>query len=140
MDREKVIRAVDSCFDYWLEQHRCLQPLELEAVRQLKADALVLLKEREAKPPIHVHEEYPEHDWETDEKGEVDDCAWGQGYCNGPMCKRCYYSFCINCEPNGWDKKPCIVDFFKCPDCGERIIKHTKFCDNCGKSVLWEGR
>lgn len=47
-DREKVIRAVDSIFDYWLVQHRCLHSLELENVRQLKADAIDLLKEQEA--------------------------------------------------------------------------------------------
>lgn len=46
-DREKVIRAVDSCFNYWLEQHRCLHPLELENVRKFKADALAILKEQE---------------------------------------------------------------------------------------------
>lgn len=46
IDREKVIRAVDSCFDYWLDKHRCLRPLELEDVRQLKADAIALLKEQ----------------------------------------------------------------------------------------------
>ena len=57
-DRKKIIRAVDSCFDYWLEQHRHLSPLELEAVRQLKADALALLKEREAKPVKIVKNSY----------------------------------------------------------------------------------
>lgn len=51
VDREKVIRAVDSCFDYWLDQHRCLNPLELEHVRQYKAEALALLKEQEAIKP-----------------------------------------------------------------------------------------
>ena len=45
-DREKVIRAVDSCFDYWLDQHRYIHPLELEHVRQIKADALAMLKEQ----------------------------------------------------------------------------------------------
>jgi DNA-directed RNA polymerase subunit RPC12/RpoP len=52
MDREKVIRAVDSCFNYWLVQHRCLHPLELENVQQLKADAIALLKEQETKYPV----------------------------------------------------------------------------------------
>lgn len=47
IDMEKVIRAVDSCFNYWLEKHRCLNPLELENVRQFKADAISLLKEQE---------------------------------------------------------------------------------------------
>ena len=46
-DREKVIRAVDSCFDYWLDQHKYLHPLELETVRQRKAEALDLLEEQE---------------------------------------------------------------------------------------------
>lgn len=48
-DREKVIRAVGSCFDYWLEQHRWLHPLELENVRQLKDDSLALLETVEQK-------------------------------------------------------------------------------------------
>lgn len=50
-DREKVIRAVDSCFDYWLDKNRYLHPLELEDVRQIKADALALLKEQESVEP-----------------------------------------------------------------------------------------
>jgi hypothetical protein len=45
-DREKVISAVDTCFEDWLERHRYLSPLDLENVRQLKADALALLKEQ----------------------------------------------------------------------------------------------
>ncbi len=50
IDREKVIRAVDSCFEDWLERHRYfLHPSDLEKVRQTKADALVLLKEQESK-------------------------------------------------------------------------------------------
>ena len=48
-DREIVIRAVDSCFDFWLDANRYLHPLELENVRQIKADAIALLKEQEAK-------------------------------------------------------------------------------------------
>lgn len=47
-DREKVIRAVDSCFDYWLDKHGYLSQLELERVRQIKADALALLKAQDA--------------------------------------------------------------------------------------------
>ena len=32
-----------------------------------------LLKEQEAKPPIHIHEEYKEHDWKRKENGDIDD-------------------------------------------------------------------
>lgn len=51
VDREKVIRAVGSCFDYWLDKHGYLSQLELERVRQIKADALAILKEPEAVEP-----------------------------------------------------------------------------------------
>ena len=44
----------------------------------------------------------------------------------------------VYCEPNGWDKKPCIIDFFKCPNCEEKISENTKFCSNCGQAVKWE--
>ena len=54
-DSEKIIRAVDSCFNYWLEQHRCLNSLELEKVQKFKADALAILKEQEtAKAALKV--------------------------------------------------------------------------------------
>lgn len=57
-DREKVITAVDSCFDYWLEQHRWLDPLKLENVRQFKADALTMLKEQEPVLLENQHKPY----------------------------------------------------------------------------------
>ena len=101
-------------------------------------DAITLLKEQEAKPPVHIHEEYPEHDWERDENGDIDDFACDIGYHNGPMCKRCYYSFCVHCDPNGWNKEPCIFDKYKCPKCGKYIGEGTKFCSDCGQAVKWE--
>lgn len=145
-DREKVITWLELCLKTIDEPdcrkecpyYEACQKYEGRVIFQpLMRDTLALLKEQEPKPPIHVHQEYPEHDWETYENGEVDDFAWWHEYCNGPMCKRCYYSFCIHCEPNGWHKEPCIVDFFKCPNCGEKINKNTKFCDNCGQAVKW---
>lgn len=84
-DRDIVIRSVESCFDYWLDQHRCLHPLELDDVRQMKSDAIALLKEREAVKP-----------------------TWSRG-------------------------KPF------CGACGLRI-HGGKFCSECGKPILWEGR
>lgn len=132
---QKLQKILEAKSDMYISNDKWDKSKELLSFALACSGAIELL---EAKPPIHIHEEYPEHDWETDEKGEVDVCAWGQEYCNGPMCKRCYYAFCINCEPNGWNKKPCIVDFFKCPNCGEKISKNTKFCDNCGQAVKWE--
>ena len=92
MDREKVIRAVESCFDYWLVQHRCLHPLELENVQELKADTLALLKEQEA---VRITTDY------------VD--GFGNPIANCPSCKsRLFWSsnkhYCGECgQPVLWE-------------------------------------
>lgn len=57
IDREKVIRAVDACFDYWLVQHEGLYLSELKNVQQLKADTIALLKEQE---PISLENQHRE--------------------------------------------------------------------------------
>jgi len=100
--------------------------------------AIEMLKEQEAKQPIHVHEEFKEHDWYRDKDGEIDVFAFDVDYHNGPMCKRCDYSFCKHCEPNGWNKKPCIIDFYQCPKCKTRISKGTMYCARCGQAVKWD--
>lgn len=43
-DREKIVRAVETCFDSWIDKHRNMG-LDLDIVTQLKQDALELLKE-----------------------------------------------------------------------------------------------
>lgn len=101
-------------------------------------NAIALLKEQEPKTPIHIHEEHPEHDWETDENGKIDEFAMEYEYHNGPMCKRCYHSFCIHCNPNGFNDGPCVIDEYKCPKCGCILQKGTKFCSKCGQAVKWE--
>ena len=52
MDREKVIKAVESCFDDWLDRHSNFYPAQLDYVRQIKADALAMLKEQEKTPVV----------------------------------------------------------------------------------------
>ena len=42
-DREKVIRAVETCFDSWIDKHR-YKGLNLHEVERVKHDALELLK------------------------------------------------------------------------------------------------
>ena len=50
-DREKVVRAVETCFDSWIDKHRNMG-LDLDGVTQLKHDALELLKESEPVAPV----------------------------------------------------------------------------------------
>ncbi len=44
-DREKTIKAVETCFDSWIDIHRD-KGLDLQAVEQMKHDALEMLKEQ----------------------------------------------------------------------------------------------
>lgn len=110
-------------------------------LHEMYTNVISVLKEQEPKTPIHIHEEYLEHDWETDEDGKIDEWAMEYEFHNGPMCKRCGYSFCIHCKPNGWNEKPCVIDYYQCPRCKERIYKgfeNIVYCRKCGQAVKWE--
>jgi len=79
IDRKKVVRAVETCFDSWIDKHRDMG-LELHVVEQLKRDALELLKEQEPVEPTR----------EVNENGQILSCgncrAWfivqKQKYCH----------------------------------------------------------
>lgn len=57
IDREKVIRAVETCFDSWIDKHRNIG-LDLHEVERLKNDALELLKEQEPMLLENQHKPY----------------------------------------------------------------------------------
>ncbi len=121
--------------DDWRECHSDSE------VQEIARQTLALLREQEPKSPIHIHEEYSEHDWETDEDGNIDEWVMDFEFHHGPACKRCGYSFCVNCKPNGWNEEPCVVDYYQCPKCGIRIFKDggkTMYCERCGQEVNWE--
>ena len=145
MDNEKVIKGLECC-TFILGKRKCNEcpyqkGLPDNGCYQLQDDFHALLKEQETKTPIHIHEEYPEHDWETDKHGNIDEWFMNYEFHNGPACQRCGYSFCVHCKPNGWNEKPCVIDYYQCPKCKERIVKHGKnieYCVNCGQAVKWE--
>lgn len=102
------------------------------------------LKTQEPQPPKHIHEEYPEHDWERKKDGSIDEFAIESGFHNGPRCKRCNDSFCVHCEPDGYEThKPCIVDEDRCPECGRELFppwgkaRKITYCMDCGQAVKW---
>lgn len=142
MDREKVIKGLQierECVSRDCDRDcgKCDLVQDMDWLLSVYDNAIAMLKEQEAKPPIHVHEEYPYHDWETDEDGKIDEWAMSYEFHNGPMCKRCYHSFCIYCKPNGFNDGPCVIDEYKCSKCGCILQKGTKFCSECGQEVKW---
>ena len=50
-DRQKIVRAVETCFDSWIDKHRNMG-LDLHEVERMKRDALELLKEQEPQSVI----------------------------------------------------------------------------------------
>lgn len=104
-------------------------------------DIKELIEKATPKLPRHIHEEYPEHDWERDSDGNIDEFAMAYEYHNGPMCKRCGDSFCIHCDPHGYEtRKPCIIDNFYCSTCGQWLPSYSKnrYCQDCGQLINWE--
>lgn len=39
------------------------------------------------------------HEWERDERGEVNVFAFTSSHCNGPRCVKCGWGFCHHCLP-----------------------------------------
>ena len=148
-DIKKVLKGLECCSRP--KQENCMvcpykytpypkgdRDVWLASCQQLYKDAMELLQRQVPKKPEHIHEEYPRHDWKLNEKGEPDDFAWGGGgYHNGGFCMRCHDTFCIHCEPNGFNEGPCIIDYYKCPGCGKEILENKLFCDKCGQAVDW---
>lgn len=75
---------------------------------------------------------YPSHKWK-EENGKIDVWAYEAGYCNGPVCERCYYSFCEHCNPNGYEGE-CVVEDYICPSCRENVGYKQTHC-KCGQAL-----
>ena len=90
---------------------------------------------------VHIHTEYPEHDWKKDRNGEIDEMAMEYEYHNGPVCSRCWHTFCVSCETYEENNGPCVIDEYKCPTCGHILGHNTEynFCFHCGQALDWSG-
>lgn len=103
---------------------------------QLSIEAL---EKQIPKKPVHIHEEHSEHLWSRKENGEIDLWAFESGYCNGPVCTRCYHSECVNCNEE-WKTNPtwpCVIDEDICPVCGSKLNWKHKYCHECGQALDW---
>lgn len=98
--------------------------------------AIAALEKQIAKKPIYKEAKYKEHKWRLDEGGKINHFAFVSGYCNGPVCERCHYSFCEHCNPNGYGKS-CIVKRYTCPTCNQKVAYKQNFCD-CSQKLDWD--
>ena len=96
VDREKIIKAVETCFDSWIDKHRNMG-LDLQAVEQMKHDALELLKEQKS-------------EW-------LEDSDPGQEYGTTWACRKCMHSIH---KPYVWN--PYDSGYKYCPFCGDRMV------------------
>ena len=94
-DREKVVRAVATCFDSWIDKHRNMD-LDFHEVERLKREALELLKGNES-------------EW-------LEDSDPGQEYGTTWACRKCMYSIH---ERSVWN--PYDSGYRFCPHCGAEM-------------------
>ena len=92
------------------------------------------IKKETPQKVIHYKHTYPSHKWRLNDEGEPDYFAFEVDYHNGYLCERCGYSFCMHCDPDGFDKEPCIVEYSECSSCNKRIVNYKKifYCEYCG--------
>lgn len=134
MTKEQMIES----FNYILGQLKngyvdlgCHDEDELEAIAHA-------INKQIPKKPIHIHEEHSEHLWKRDKNGEIDLWAFSVGYCNGPVCTRCWHSECEHCNED-WETdptEPCVIDKDICPACGS-VLGKPKYCHECGQALDW---
>ena len=98
-DRKKIIRAVETCFDSWIDKHRDMG-LDLHEVEQMKRDALELLKEREHTKPYR-----PEELWLCEK------CDQTIGWDDILGIEDTLYNYCPNCgRIVDWDEFPWLKE------------------------------
>lgn len=98
------------------------------------------LNKQIAKKPIWAEEIYEHHDWQKDEDGKIDEWGMSFGYCNGPLCKRCYHSFCKHCHSDEYEERlneKCDCSHYECPNCHKVVSKGVKVCTDCGQALDW---
>lgn len=105
----------------------------------LTIEDIKAMKEKQMpKKPIYHKEKHGHHTWIKNEDGKIDDWAVASGFCNGPRCEVCGYSFCEHCNPDGYNDTDCSIEYYTCPICGEKGTKEKKYCD-CGQALDWSG-
>ena len=143
MEELEMLNNTIHCVKMGLDQAVCedcnLYECDYSVVEGLRRTALNALEKQFPKKPIHIHEEHSEHLWQRDKNGKIDLWAFEEGYCNGPVCTRCWHSECVHCNED-WETDPvcdCVVDKDICPVCGLELTWKYKYCHKCGQALDW---
>lgn len=125
MDREKVIKGIEYCLtidspcgDCPYYSHEDIQELDCE--RNLRHDALALLKEQ--------GEQIKNRD-ESLEKAR-EEIEWLRGMLKEQEAVEAR-------KKNDGIPQPWTSWWYVCGDCGQEIEYHDRFCRWCGRSVKW---
>lgn len=88
--------------------------------------------------PNFVVEKYEHHEWFKDEDGRIDKWAMSFDFHNGPMCSRCYKTFCVHCEDNYEEiiNEECDCSHYECPHCHTQLNNNEHRC-KCGQAIDW---
>lgn len=130
---EEVIRKLRSVL-YNAEHEDIDQVLDYETLRS----AIHHLESLRPVKPGPFYDEAPEHEWVLNSDGSINHFAWEYEFCSGPVCRRCGYSFCEYCNPDGWTAKKCIKRGYSCPKCGSEVFKGREHCAKCGARLEWD--
>lgn len=133
MTYEEAIKILKT----FIEINGCIElPIVINAIKK----AIEALEKQIPKKPKHMEEHYEHHDWYRNADGSIDDWYLDVGFHNGPMCKRCFHSFCVNCVEDYKEalNEPCDYQYWVCPNCGEKVELNAHHCI-CGQAIDWSG-
>lgn len=67
-----------------------------------------------------------QHRWRLLEDGSIDNMAMCQDSHNGPICERCYYSYCMHCDRPRDNCTPTPPDYFQDEAAAWKMVKWFK--------------
>lgn len=111
-----------------LEQYRALGTVE---------ELRVARDKQVAKKPKYQKIEYGKHKWKRKENGEIDDFAWDFQYCNGVVCEVCGDTYCVYCNPDYDNLEDCVIEYWFCPNCNEKVGYTFSHCARCNQKLDW---
>ena len=106
-----------------------------DCVEQLDKVAKYLIEEYHKTHETIKPNKTTKHSWCKDESGDIDVFGYSEGFCNGPKCEICNWTFCHHCNPRGYEDEDCNEHYI-CK-CGQHLKGTEKRCPNCDNLLDW---